>query len=277
MSAFGLLRVAWRELWNRTQAGIILLLAFWYSVVTGAYQSFVASRLGPALPASLKQFNPLQTPGISYSTVLSHLSSGLIVRLLLVYATLILIVAPFSLAGLYSGVGETLRGSAPPGFFTFFRLAVHNFWRALSFILLALAMMVITFALVVALTAVLSAAGTVGGLVLAVVMVLAMMVMISLFLYWLGALFYGQGTVLQSLGEAVGWVFRHFGFTLRFGVLLLGLIIVTSLLLLALMVIPVLGPVIAIVAGGMIVPAFMAVLAAVYYREGTRSFAKPVI
>lgn len=279
MSAFGLIRLAWRELWNRNQSSTILFLAFWYSVVTGLYQSFVSARLGPALPSALKTFNPMR--GLNLATILPHLSHGLLVRLVLVYATLILVIAPFGVAGLYGGVGDALRTPARTNLLAFFRYASQNFWRALGFLVIALIVAGAGFLLVGLLGSLLGllahALGMLAGLLLVALVLGFLTFLISVFLYWLGAMFYGQEPVLHALGEALGWLLHHVGFALRFGILLMGILIVASLILMVMLVVPVLGPMAAVVLGGMIAPAFLAVLAAVYYREAIRSGARPVM
>ena len=266
LSGFGLIRVAWRELWNRAQVSLILLAGFWYSLTTGVYQSFVASRLGPALPSALKTTNPLQ-PSTAYTSAVQHLPPTLLIRLVLVYATLILIVSPFALAGLYGGVGGTLSGRGHSGPVVFFRYAYVGFWRGLSVVLATLAIMTVMAGIVVGTLIATASLGPISSIIIVIMVLFFIVLLLSFLLYWLGAIFYGDESTVQGLRHAVGWIFHHLWFTVRFGLLLLGLLITVSVLLVVLLLIPVLGALVVAVAGGMVVPAYMAVLASVYYRS----------
>lgn len=271
LSATGILRIAWRELWDRTHAGGILLLAFWYSLITSLYQHLVASRIGPLLPQQMKTYNPFS----GHPMAIPPLAPGLITKLVLVYLTLILVISPFAMAGLYSGTAAALgRGDVSPGFFAFFRYAAHHFWKTLGFIVLgiltALVLMLVAFVLLVT--------GSQLG-VLSIVPMLVLMGIVFLWLgfiwYWLGSIFYGQLPVVQGMMEAFRWVGRHLFFTLRFVVLTVGLLIVVGVFLLLVMAVPIIGPVTALAVGGMILPAFIAAVSCIFYREGLRFVMTP--
>ncbi|AEJ41916.1 hypothetical protein TPY_3764 [Sulfobacillus acidophilus TPY] len=267
MSQFGLIRNAWQELWQRNRTGGILTLAFWYTMITSLYQYLVASRLGPELPSGLRHM--LTHP--SGLTTFPHLTSALWIKLGLVYLTFLLVVLPFTLAGLYGGVADTMRDrQRVNGFLAFFRYAALHFWKAITqFVLTVIGMILVfmVFSLLMTLTA--TSSGGVGIFLTVILLIIFLVLVLSLVavvLLWFGSTFYGEVPPLEGLGRVVRWVVGHWPFAWSSMVLLVGLALAYAGVGLVLSSIPVIGPFVGVVMLGMIFPAFIAVYAMTFYQ-----------
>lgn len=274
VSATGLIRLAWREVWQHPR---VLTLAFWYLLITSIFEYFVISRLGAALRPWLSQFSPAGIPSFP------HLPAPLMVKLILAYLTMILIVSPFALAGLYGGAAASVREGSPLGFLTFFAYAVKNFWRMLALEVSSLVSLVVVVGLLSLVATALAWLGHLAGGVSFIFAIVAVLVAVGmlftwmgLVLYWFGAAFYGQEPVVSAAGHSIQWVMRHIGFTLRLVLLMVGLLVLSFFVITLFSAIPVLGPLFSLVGSG-VVMAILAMLTAVFHRETTRMDLRPPI
>ncbi|MCY0899034.1 MAG: hypothetical protein OWU33_08900 [Firmicutes bacterium] len=262
-----LIRDTWRELWQRNRGGGLLTLAFWYTMLTALYQYFVASRLGPSLPASLQKM--MAHPGVI--TSFPHLSHALWVKLLLVYVTFLLVVLPYAVGGLYGGIAAALRDRPQyTGFLAFFRFGYLHFWQALGQLLLTIAY---TLVLLLALTGVFVVLSLVGGsnpVVAALLVIVALLVMLWLvgtLLYWFGYTFGTGQSPLKGWWPTVRWGLGHLKLLYGRMILLVGLLLATLFVVEILAAgIPVIGAIIMVLVMGMIVPAFLATYALLFYQ-----------
>ncbi|MBX5466055.1 MAG: hypothetical protein K6U14_00985 [Firmicutes bacterium] len=270
MSARGLLRMAWRELWQRPG---LLLLAFWNVLLTSLVEYFFMSRLGP-------QIQPWLTRIGSSGSGLSGLwamPSTLWVKIGLVNLTMLLIVLPFTLGGLYGGVSAALgHGDRLQGFFRFFHFAVENFWRSLAVMvgMLVVAGVIGLLAGAIALgLGLLAQSAAVSTLlaILAVALTLGLAFLaLALVLYWLGAVYYGRTGVARALGAAIGWLRHDWWLGLRVALMLFFGVILPALVVNGLAtLVPVLGGLVSLVAEG-VVMGMLATVAVLLNREVDR-------
>lgn len=264
-----LIRDAWRELWMRNRGGGLLTLAFWYTLILSLYQYLVVSRLGPSLPQSLR--NLVSHPGTVVT--IPHLSGGLWVKLILVYLTFLLIVLPYAFGGLYGGIAAAIKENPQAvGFLAFFRYGYENFWRALGQIVLAilyaLAVTVVFVGLFVLASQVGGAVASILGVVLMILLVLALLWMAGTLLFWVGYTFFTDSSPTKGLGLALRWGLSHLGRLYKRIILLIGLLLATMLVVtLISRTIPFLGPIIMVLVLGMVIPAFVATYALLFYGE----------
>lgn len=262
--------MAWREVWQRPG---LLLLAFWNVIITSLVELFFMSRLGPQVLPIVSQAN---SAGFGIGQ-LGSISPQLGTKLALVYLTMLFIVIPFTLGGLYGGVSAALaRGDRLVGFFRFFRFAIDNFWRSLAMMVGLLAMAVAVGIFLGAINLGLSTfagnspVGVAAGVVALALTLLTVVLTMATLLYWLGAVYYGHSGVREGLGEAVRWIRRDWWLGIRLVFTVLGLLIIPGILVNLLgTFIPVLGGLFSLVAGGLVM-ATLATLAAVLNRESNR-------
>ena len=263
-----LIRETWAELWRNNRGGGVLTLAFWYTVVTSLYQYLVASRLGPSLPHSLA--NLVNRPGTL--TSLPHLPGSLWFKLVLVYLTFLVIVLPYTVAGLYGGIASAMRERPKfTGFLAFFRFGYLNFWRALGQIITAIIYSCVALALMIGVFAGLSVIGAHNAVFNAVALIVAVLValwLVGTLLYWFGRTFGTGSPSIQGFLPSMRWGFSHLGQLYGQILLLLGLLL-AALYVAALLarVIPLLGPALLVLAIGMVAPAFLATYAILLFKR----------
>lgn len=262
------IRDAWQELWQRNRGGGLLTLAFWYTLLTTAYEYIVVSRIGPSLPKSLQQMftNPAAAP------VIPHMAPQLIVRVVLAYLTFLLIVVPFSLGGLYGGIASALRERPTfTNFLAFFRFGYHNFWRALSQIVLSIlyaaVLVLATSLLLLGLSQVLHA-GAAASILWLILLVLVMLWLVATVLYWFGFTFSTGEAPLRGLRLALRWGWGHLGQLYAQTILLVGLLLAAVIVVETIVrMIPFLGELLVIFVLGMVIPAFLAIYALRLFQQ----------
>lgn len=261
-----LIRDAWVELWQRNRGGGLLTLAFWYTLIVTLYQYLVASRLGPSLPKSLTALTTHPTA----TAVLPHLSSGLWLKLILVYLTFLVIILPFTLGGLYGGIATAIRERPEfTGFLSFFRFAYNNFWRALSQILLAVLYAIVVFAVVVGLAvgiALIAGNSPISAIAPVVLVIAALLWLIGTMLYWFGMTFSSDIAPARGWFLALRWGAGHLG-ALTSSSISLVLVLLVALTVMSLLVkaLALIGTVLFVLVMGMVAPAFVAVFAVLLY------------
>ena len=265
------IRDAWQELWQRNRGGGFLTLAFWYTLITTAYEYIVVSRIGPSMPKSLQQLftNPAATP------VMPHLAPQLVVRVVLAYLTFLLIVVPFSLGGLYGGIAYALKERpAFTNFLAFFRFGYLNFWRALTQIVLSiLYAIVMVLALSLILLGLSHVLGAVGSVVWFILLILVMLWLVATVLYWFGYTFTSGESPRPGFLLAIRWGWGHLGQLYSQTILLVGLLLATVIVVETFVrMVPFLGELLVIFVLGMVVPAFLAIYALMLFqRTASRS------
>lgn len=256
MSVTALFRSAWEELRHRPQ---LWVLAFWYLFLNTSVQLLVAARLAPALPDWLRHPSPtlLQHP-------LPPLPSGLMLKLVLVLLSYVLILLPFSTAGLYGGAAAVLKNE-PGGIWSFWRHAVQEFWRGLGFEVLLVLSLGLVMLLLLAVSSLFALLGQAVGL-LAVLDILAMIVVIAVLALWfaatlfaLGAVFYGLVPPVRAYAAAWAWTVRHVGPAWQTAILFFTLAFAAWVLTVILARIPFLGGLLAIALSALVL-GFLAVL-----------------
>ncbi|CAB1130230.1 conserved membrane protein of unknown function [Candidatus Hydrogenisulfobacillus filiaventi] len=267
MSVPMLFRSAWEELRRRPQ---LWMLAFWYLFVNSGVQLLVADRLAPQLPAWLRHPSPAL-----FQHPLPALPPGLAVKLVLVFLSFLLILLPFSTAGLYGGAAAVLKNEPGTGIWTFWRYAVREFWRGLGFEVLLVLTLAVVSGLLAGISALFGVAGQAAGL-LAVFEILAMIVVIAVLALWfaatlyaLGAVFYGLEAPLKAFGAAWSWTLRHVGPAWQTAVLFLTLAIGAWIVTAILALIPVLGGFLAIALSALVLD-FLAVLGPALFTAASR-------
>lgn len=264
-----LMRDAWQELWQRNRGGGLLTLAFWYTVLTAVYQYLVTSRLGPYLPAKLKNF--ISHPGAV--TAFPHIPTDLWVKLILVYLTFLLIVLPYAVGGLYGGIAAAMRDRPQfTGFLAFFRFGYMNFWKALGQIVLAILYAMAAAAVLIGVFSLLAAlgGGTAAGAAAVIVAVVVTLWMVGTLLFWFGFTFSTGEPPTRGLGLALRWGLTHAGQLMTRIILLVGLLLAVLVVLTLISGIPVIGPILMVLSLGMVLPAFMAVYAILFYQESAQ-------
>ncbi len=253
-------------------------MAFWYLFITALFQLFVLSRLGSALPQSFTHPN-LQTFAVP---ALPHLKAAIWVKIALVYLTLILIVFPFVMGGLYGAAAAALKNNESlRGLLQFFKFGAKNFWRAFLLVVMAIVGFVLLFVGLWVMTFLLSLLGSAVPTVASFLSIVALVILIgflmlwfALVLYWVGAVFYGEMPPLAGFGEALVWVRRHWVFGLRFILLEVAVFVVFLLVMTLLSAIPVMGGIIALVGSGIML-SWAAYQAMFLYRESVRHDIQP--
>lgn len=256
MSATGLLKTAWSEAFKRPG---MLVLAFWYLFIAVFFEYFTLTHLGAGFSAWMRQ--------VALHGAIGRLPSGLGLKLELTGLTFFLIILPFTWGGLYGGVATALKSDAPAvGLFFFFRQAVRHFWMSLGLITAALVATLIL-SIPAYLLLVVSSTSIVFGIVIRLILLIAALEWLSAILFWQGAAYLGETPVLAALWQALRWLWHDLWFAFRLMVLLIGLFVAAVLVLEVLAVIPGLGPLLSLVASG-IINTVLATFAMVLYRAG---------
>src|SRR5579875_2159698 len=127
MSATGLVRRAWELLW---QNPAVFNLVFWSLVVSLLTDVVLQTRLAGDLPPALAHPSLMQ----GTRAFLFKFPPGGALKLGLFLATVLLIVTPFRLAGLYGGAMLLLRNRGPSvgQGLLFFRVGWAMFWRGFA-------------------------------------------------------------------------------------------------------------------------------------------------
>ena len=241
MSATGLVATTWQEV--RKRPGTVVF-SFWYLFIVVIFEYFSLSHLGPGFSSWVSR---LTTTG-----VIPGLHGSLAVKLALVYLTFVLIVFPFSVAGLGGGVAAALCGKDTlNSLFSFFRHAVSNFWTSLGLIVSALVASVIVYLAIVVLL-------NLGSLDL-VLAVVARLVALAVAVYWFALLFYWAGAVfagaepsLVGLRHALQWVIHNPWLALRVTVLVLVLMMVAAVIFAVVSQLPLFGSIISMIGSGIV-------------------------
>lgn len=254
----GLMKAAWRELWQRNRGGGLLSLALWFFVLNFFYEFFVYSRLGPSLPKAMTNF--LTHPGTQ--TTLPHLSPDLWTKLALVDLTWFLIVVPFALGGLYGGTAHAVKTRPQAtGFLAFFRFGYENFWRTLTQTVLVILFILVLFGFLSGLSVLASAGGGMASVIFLILALAVIVGMVGFVLFWYGYTFMTDERPASGFRPALRWALSHLGLLYSRTLLLLGILIATLLVMNLIAAIPVVGGIVAVIVVGMIVPAFLAVYA----------------
>jgi hypothetical protein len=262
MSSSGLVRRAWDVLWHSPP---IFNLVFWSLIVSLAVDLVFQSRLSQYLPPVL--LHPRL--GAMPTHFRFRVPPAGVVRLALFGATLLFIVTPFRLAGLYGGVSQVLHRRTPTiGYWLlFFEAGWRLFWRGLAATLAAMGMGAVLLLLALVLSFLGSLAGPVG-LILLIPWFLAIFWSVALALMGLGALMANDRPALEAIGFSLVWSFTHWRDGLKLGLLLAALLLAALLVLALLSGVAFLGPILGLL-GLWLVNALMAVLPTLLYDEAT--------
>lgn len=236
-------------------------LVMWDLLISVAVVSVYSARLAKYVPKALS--NPAAL--VTRHTPLV-VAPGEVLRLGLFLATVLLIVTPFRVAGLYGGAAEAVDGDRRRPWLHFFTVARRMFWRGLVITLLGAALAVVLVALGVGASAI---GGPPAFSAVALLVWLALVLLsVTLAFRGLGELASGDHTVGESVRAVLAWGMRHAAFCLGFGLLVVVLMLVTLLLLDALATVAILGVLLAF-AGLWVVTGMMAVIPTVLYRATT--------
>ncbi len=251
--------MAWRRLWRTPP---VFNLVFWDLLISLVVVSVYTARLAHDLPKSLT--NPAHL--LSGQAAPLTLAPGALLRLGLFLATVLLIVTPFRVAGLYGGAAESLGGEGRRSFLYFFSVGRRLFWRGLVITGAGVALLLVVVLLGVGASLV-GGVPVLGPLALAV-WVLAILAAVTIAFRGLGALAAANTGAWAAIQDALRWCQQHGGPTLGFG-LLTGLLLLAAFWIVAqLAFVPVLGPILAF--GGLwVMTGMLAVLPTVLYRVTT--------
>ncbi len=259
MSATGLVGRAWQLLWKNPG---VFNLVFWSLMLSLLTELVLQTRLAADLPAVLTH------PSLLTSARLAHLKfpPGGALKLGLFFATVLLIVTPYRLAGLYGGAFQVLGKRPTVGqWLVFFRVGWTMFWRGFAATLAGIAMAVVLLLLLVGLAVASSAMGAAGSLLLIPWMV-AVLFAVTLALMGLGAIMANDLAAGQAVVFALRWASRRIGFCILFGLLLIGVFAVGFFVLLTLARIPFFGAIFLLL-GLWVMSGFIAVLPAALYQS----------
>jgi hypothetical protein len=268
LSATNILRHTWRHLVRKPGN---LVLSFWYLFILFLFQLVAVRGLGTGFQEWLKALNPSK---ITVSN-LPPLPHGLAVKLILTYLTMVLVVFPFVVGALYGGVADSLRmgGNTQSGLLAFFRYGYRLFWESLGLLVGIVVGTAVVLAAALLINFFLAFVGehalvlrVIMGIVGTIVILALMFWWFSAVLYWMGAVYFGQQRVLPSLGEALSWVWRHKGESLRVMGLTVLLVLVTAVLFSLFTLVPIIGQFFAIILYAGIL-ALIATESSVFYRE----------
>jgi hypothetical protein len=254
-SAFGIIRLAWQKLWASPP---VFNLVMWDLLISVAVVSVYSARLASYVPKAIT--NPTDLLNRHTNLVLAP---GVALRLGLFLATVLLIVTPLRVAGLYGGAAEAVDGDRRRPWLYFFAVGRRMFWRGLVITLLGAGLAVVLVALGVG-------ASLLGGPIalsaLALLVWLALvLVAVTLALRGLGELASGDHGVAESVRAVLAWGWEHVAFCLGFGLLVAVLMFATLLVLDALATVALLGALMAF-AGLWVVTGMLAVIPTVLYR-----------
>ncbi|PSR37967.1 MAG: hypothetical protein C7B44_01060 [Sulfobacillus thermosulfidooxidans] len=277
MSATNILRQAWQQIWRKPGS---LVLAFWYLFIIFLFQLLVVKGLGSGFETWLKAFNPAKMSTMAQFPPLPH---GLLPKLILVYLTMFLIIFPFVIGALYGGVADGLKGQQTlAGLFTFFRYGLRNFWESLGTMVgifigsgIAVAVMLLLNLLFSLLAHNGGVIGLIGNVIVTILTLVIIFYWMSIVLYWMGAVFYGKQPVFRGFREAVSWVSRHLGESIRLMLLNALLVIVATLFFGLFSLVPIIGEFFALVLYALVI-ALIATESALFYRDSSRGGAPPL-
>lgn len=229
-------------------------------MISLAVLSVYAARLLPDLPKSLS--NPANL--LSGHPAAVTLAPAVVVRLALFLATVLLIVTPFRIAGLYGGAAEmVVARDGRRRFFYFFSVARRLFWRGLA--ITAAGILLVAAVVLVGLGASLVGGVPVLGALAVAVWLLSLIAAVTVGFRGLGGLAAANGGAWAAIVEALTWCRQHVGTTLGFG-FTVGLALLASFWIVVVVAsTPVLGPVLAFF-GLWIITGMLAVMPTVLYR-----------
>ncbi len=233
-------------------------LVFWDLLISLVVVSVYTARLARDLPKSLT--NPAHL--LSGQAVPLTLAPGALWRLGLFLATVLLIVTPFRVAGLYGGAAESLAGHGRRSFIYFFSVGRRLFWRGLTITGAGVALLLVVILLGMG-ASLLGGVPVLGPLALAV-WVLVILAAVTVAFRGLGALASAHTGAWAAIQDALGWCRHHVGPTLGFG-LSAGFFLLAAFWVVAQLVfVPVLGPILAF-AGLWVMTGMLAVVPTVLY------------
>lgn len=258
MSVSSLFRKAWIDLWHNPG---IYNLVFWNLIVTLLLDLAFESRVAPLLPAVFSH-GALLIGGLPKWPVLPA-SSWL--KIGLFFASAVLIVTPFRVAGLYGGVFELMarRPGLSPLFF-FFTAGRRLFWRGLGATLAGVVLLAALFLALWILSLPAAALGGAGVLFLVLWLVLVVWA-IGLVLMGLGAIMANDRPGWEAVLAALRWAVKGWWTSLRIGFMIVGLLLLVLLLAVLLKSVPVLGSIFVLVVLW-VATGYTAVLPALLYR-----------
>ena len=232
-------------------------------MISLAVLSVYSARLSRELPKSLTSPSGLLAGHAAAVT----LAPAVMWRLGLFLATVLLIVTPFRVAGLYGGAAEmVVAGEGRRRFFYFFSVARRLFWRGLA-ITAAGGLLLAVVVLVGMGASLLGGVPILGPLALAA-WLLAILAAVTVAFRGLGGLAAANAGAWAAIVEALTWCWKHMGITLGFG-FAVGLATLAALWIVVVVAsVPVLGPVLAF-CGLWIITGMMAVIPTVLYRATT--------
>ena len=260
MNATGLVRRAWQLLW---QNPAIFNLVFWSLILSLLTDLVLQTRLSSDLPPALAHPSFTGNP----RAFNFRFPPGGALKLGLFLSTVLLIVTPFRLAGVYGGAFQILRSPRPSfgQWLLFFRVGWQMFWRGFAATLAGVAALVLLILLFLGLGLLGSVLGALGSLLL-IPWIAVMLWAISLALMGLGAIMANDRPTRDAIRFAVGWGWAHRGPGLLLGLLLVGLMLASLLVLVALARIPLLGSIILLL-GLWVISGFLTVLPAALYES----------
>lgn len=246
------------DLWHNPG---IYNLVFWNLIVTLLVDLAFESRVAPLLPSVFSHGALLsgalpKWPALPGSTWL---------KVGLFFASAILIVTPFRVAGLYGGAFELMgrRPGLSPLFF-FFSAGRKLFWRGLGATVAGVALLVALFLVLWVLSLPAAALGAAGVLFMILWLVLVIWA-IGLVLMGLGAIMANDRPGWEAVVAALRWAIGQWWTSLRIGFMIVGLFILVLLLAVLLKSVPVLGSIFILVVLW-VATGYTAVLPALLYR-----------
>jgi len=256
LSTVGVLRLSWSQLWQRPT---IFNLVFWNLLISLVVVSVYTARLAHYLPPALTNTSKL----LSGAPVSLALAPGAVLRLGLFLATVLLIVTPYRVAGLYGGVAELLMGKGQRSWLYFFGVGRRLFWHGLAITLAGAALVLVLVLLGIA-------AGFLGGVPgvgeLVLLIWLAVVVWsVTLAFRGLGAMAAAESHAGAAIVASLRWAAARPGFCLGFGLAFGVMMLLAFFVVASLASVPLLGPLFAF-AGLWVMTGMLAVVPTVLYR-----------
>ncbi|MCY0881337.1 MAG: hypothetical protein OWS74_05015, partial [Firmicutes bacterium] len=195
-----------------------VLLAFWYLFITSLFEFAAIRGMGPQLPHWIKL---MEARGPS---ALSSVPQGATLTLSLAYASMLLIIIPFSLGGVYGGIAAAVKSSdSLTSLFAFFRYGWRWFWQSLAVVVLAVISALLGMVILMGISTafgVLAKNTTALDLPLIVldmaITLWAVLTWGAIIVSWLGRVYYAEEPVWRSFFSSIGWVFHHYRGMMRF-------------------------------------------------------------
>lgn len=261
MSVTGIIRRAWVELWRTP---VIFNLVFWSLMLTILVDVVFGTRLAPLMPAAI--VNPRLWLTTNPVALWAHFPASSVLRVGLFLASVVLIVTPFRIAGLYGGTAELLnRKPLRWSYFAFFTTGWRLFWRGLGTTLAGIALLLCLFIILIAFSYLGQLLGP-GAFVLAAIWVAVVVWAVGLSLLGLGSLMANDRPEWDAISQSLAYAVRHWGFSFRLGLLLAGLMVAALAILAGLSSIPFLGPLMGVM-GFWVMTGYLAVLPTVLYQS----------